>query len=205
MEEALDEFGVQQRMQQRMELASTFVNVGVGLASQPGNVPRARRPEGSNPSSPAGPSESVIVPQPEQDAQDELERVFRHELKSRHEPRTATFVYNEYYGLGDFEGKPIEGGLKALEDKYKTKWRRGDTAYQKAFSRIQQVVSCVNHAIKDQSREKENVLQQFDTLFDKKECSTLPKMVEQLKASGWLAKRTRKAADRSAEGPPSLV
>jgi hypothetical protein len=195
MEEVLDEFG----SQQRMELASTFVNVGVGLASQPGNVPRARRPEGSR----ASPSESVVVPQPERDAQDELERVVRHELRSRHEPRTATFVYNEYYGDGDFKGKPIEGGLKALEDKYKTKWRRGDTAYQKAFSRIRQVVYAVDHAIKEQTRAKEDVLQQLDTLFEEKGCSTLPRMVEQLQASGWLPKRNRKAVDRSAKGAPS--
>ena len=136
--------------------------------------------------SPPSPSASVVATE-----EDEFQRVLRHPLKSRHEPRSATAVYEEYYGQGSFVGMPIEGGLKGLEDKYKTKWRQGDKAYQKAFSRIQQVFSCVDRRMKEESKEKEAVLLELDELFDAKKSRTLTKMVEELQKTGWLPKRGR--------------
>ena len=121
----LHEFG----LQQRLELANQFISVGVGLATTTNQGrPKVATGVATNPSPPS-PSASVVATE-----EDEFQRVLRHPLKSRHEPRSATAVYEEYYGQGSFVGMPIEGGLKGLEDKYKTKWRQGDKAYQKAFS-----------------------------------------------------------------------
>ena len=152
----LQEFG----SQQRLELASQFVNIGVGLASQPPSpVLRATRANNDVPKEDDEVAESATIVATEEE---EFNRVLRHPLKCRHEPGTATAVYEEYYGLGEFQGKPIEGGLKGLEDKYQTRWRRGDTAYQKAFSRMKQLVSFVDSRMKEQSKEKEEVLEELD-------------------------------------------
>ena len=151
-----DEFGSQQRLQ----LVNQFISVGVGLATTTeGRRKVASKAVATNPSPPS-PSASVVATE-----EDEFHRVLRHPLKSRHEPRSATAVYDEYYGQGSFVGMPIEGGLKGLDDKYKRKWRQGDQAYQKAFSRIQQVVSCVDRRMKEESKEKEDVLSELDELF----------------------------------------
>lgn len=145
----------------------------------------ASKAAATNPSPPS-PSASVVATE-----EDEFHRVLRHPLKSRHEPRSATAVYDEYYGQGSFVGMPIEGGLKGLDDKYKRKWRQGDQAYQKAFSRIQQVVSCVDRRMKEESKEKEDVLSELDELFVAKKSRTLVKMVGELQKTGWLPKRGR--------------
>jgi hypothetical protein len=157
----LEDFG----SQQRMELANQFFNVGVGLATtrRPGRSstsPMMAAAEVATNPSPPSPSASVVATE-----EDEFLKVLRHPLKSRHEPRSATAVYHEYYGEGDFTGRPIDGGLKALEDKYKSKWRTGDHAYQRAFSRIQQVVSSVDRRMKEQSMDKDAVLEELDQLF----------------------------------------
>jgi Transcriptional activator of glycolytic enzymes len=177
----LENFG----SQQRLELANQFISVGVGLATT-NQVRRKVATEAATNPSPPSPSAAVVARE-----EDEFQRVLRHPLKSRHEPRSATAVYEEYYGQGSFVGMPIEGGLKGLDDKYKTKWRKGDPAYQKAFSRIQQVVSCVDHRMKEESKEKEAVLSELDELFDAKKSRTLAKMVEELQQTGWLPKRGR--------------
>jgi Transcriptional activator of glycolytic enzymes len=113
-------------------------------------------------------------------------------------------VYDEYKGEGEFSGKPIIGGLKGLDEKYNTKWRSGDAAYQKAYSRIKQVVSCVETRMKEQNRMREEVLQELDELFAEKECRNLTVMWCWLDCNSWGG--CRSGCERAAnKRPTSLV
>ena len=55
---------------------------------------------------------------------DELQKVIGHPLVVKH--YNLQSMYDEWFGLGKFEGKPIAGGIAALEKKYKTQWRKRD-------------------------------------------------------------------------------
>jgi hypothetical protein len=181
VEGLLDAFG----NQQRIELGTRFIRMGANMVSQP-ERPREAEPDNTSP------------PEVGNTEEQEFKRVLLHGLRSRFDARSATMVYDEYNGEGDFIGKPIVGGLKGLDEKYNTKWRRGDAAYQKAYSRIKQVVSCVETRMKEQNRTKEEVLEELDELFAEKECRNLTAMVARLQQLGWMSKRVRTIGQQEA-------
>ncbi len=51
--------------------------------------------------------------------------------------------YNEYYGLGKFEGAPISGGLLGMEDKFGAKWRKRVRGGAKHMSRLKAVMRAI--------------------------------------------------------------
>ena len=69
-----------------------------------------------------------------------------HKLASRRAPSVAA-MYKEWYGLEEFEGVPIEGGIDALEKQWGTKWRSGYTgAMQKRFSKRKMIITAISKA-----------------------------------------------------------
>ena len=95
----------------------------------------------------------AVTQERQQEVSDELERVKRHQLRHKH--LSVRSIWDEYYGLGEFKGVPIDGGIIALEAKYKTAWRNGKGTANRmsvAVGRSKMVVA----AIQQPARGREN-------------------------------------------------
>jgi hypothetical protein len=57
--------------------------------------------------------------------------------------KSVQSFYNEYYGLGDFEGVPISGGLFAMDDRFGAKWRKSVRGGAKHMSRLKAVMRAI--------------------------------------------------------------
>jgi Transcriptional activator of glycolytic enzymes len=151
------DFSCEQRQEVRMTLARNFMNVAVGLVGEQGSPSTSDSPSVSVPRLPATATTTNTT--------GDEEMIVRPELKNRSRPKSATAVYHEYHGLGDYEGQPIVGGLAAMDTKYKNKWRLGDGGYQKAYSRIQQIAKAVTIEVEQNGKEQEAVLAELDAKF----------------------------------------
>lgn len=82
-------------------------------------------------------------------------------------------MYKEFFGIGEFSGKPIVGGFAALEEKYKNKWRKGiySSADGVFFSRVKKLMSGLasasnvdegelNELVTDEASEWQPILQE---------------------------------------------
>ena len=68
---------------------------------------------------------------------DELNDVIGHPLVTKH--YNLQSMYDEWFGLNKFEGKPIAGGIAALEKKFKTQWRKRDVKKANRVSRQKRI------------------------------------------------------------------
>jgi hypothetical protein len=57
--------------------------------------------------------------------------------------KSVQSFYNEYYGLEDFDGVPISGGLLAMEEKFGAKWRKSVRGGAKHMSRLKAVMRAI--------------------------------------------------------------
>jgi hypothetical protein len=190
------EYGDHQLAAMSMNLAKQFANVAVGLAAQGLSPPKAIARQKS--ATPVRPAPAVAKNKTNEGDEAELSRVFQHDVKNFRNPKSVSLIHQEYHGEGAYKDVPVVGGLKRLEDKYGTKWRSkkiaGSTGspakegYQKAFSRMQLIVKCVDRQISD-GKEKAEVLKEMDELFVKEKCKTLQQFRDCLKKSQILPKQ----------------
>jgi hypothetical protein len=102
-------------------------------------------------------------------------------------------LYNEFYGLGEFEGKPVAGGLAKLDELFKTKWRQGFSGGQKKeWSRLTQTIVGINAHIVELGGDKGKALDNLNVVFQEKlgVNHTTSKMVKHMQESGLLVKGT---------------
>ena len=95
-------------------------------------------------------------------------------------------LYQEWYGLGPFEGVPISGGIDALETRYKTSWRQGfSSAETQHFSRSFRVIKAIKFMEETKGISTEASIAELEQVFmaSKKKLSTF---VEKLKREGLL-------------------
>ena len=75
-------------------------------------------------------------------------------------------LWMEWWGQGDYEGKPIEGGFAQLEELYKAKWRGHlDAAQKRHFSRIKLIVGGIKTMIETSDQPACLVLADLDEIF----------------------------------------
>jgi hypothetical protein len=91
----------------------------------------------------APPPPAPEVASPSEPNEEGLGLLLRPPIRCRHNLKSASAIYNEYKGKGEFEGVPIVGGFEAMDCLYKTKWRVGDGGYQKAYSRVLMICKAV--------------------------------------------------------------
>jgi hypothetical protein len=128
---------------------------------------------------------------------------FGHKVLMGYSPANSIFeVYNEYYGIEEFNGKPIEGGLHAMEQQYGIKWRKVGTywtsAEQKHFSRIKCIIAGVENAVA-QGQEKLVVLRMLQHIYQgdrTKRGTNLAGCVTYLQEQGYLEKKARNKRSR---------
>ena len=106
-------------------------------------------------------------------------------------------IYAEYYGDGDYRDVPM-GGIFALEQKYKTKWRKVGKHYSPAEDKQLGRVRKVMEAIKTRIEAGEDYLLVLDDLDEVcgPSCN-LAGLVSHCQENGWIEKRAarkRKAA-----------
>jgi len=100
-------------------------------------------------------------------------------------------LYDEFYGLGRFEGKPVPGGFAKLEEVHKTKWRQGFSRGQKKeWSRLTMTIRGINRHIEELGGDAPRALDNLDLVFQEKGGinHTTSKMVTYMQEKGLLAK-----------------
>ena len=79
-------------------------------------------------------------------------------------------VWNEWYGIREFNGLPIPGGIHEMERRYKSKWRQLGKYYtaaeQKHFSRVSQIIKGIRNRL-DAGEELDNVCADLTQIFSK--------------------------------------
>jgi hypothetical protein len=81
------------------------------------------------------------------------------------QPSSVAAMYNAWYGLEDYAGIPVPGGIEKMEQQHKMAWRAHlTTAEKKHFSRFSIVIKSVKQQVTN-GRELNEVLLQFDNLF----------------------------------------
>ena len=131
--------------------------------------------------------------QQQQENKDESVDVTSHPPSS-HQPRpkhmSLVTLYQEWYGLGDFDGIPIAGGIESMERKMKSRWRKHFSgAQKKSFSRTKDVIDGINRRVQTSNLTLEAVIDEWDVLYRGEwKCSTY-KMSEWLKDNGFLGRK----------------
>lgn len=100
-------------------------------------------------------------------------------------------LFNEFYGLGRFEGKPVPGGFAELEKLFKTKWRQGFSRGQKKeWSQLTLTIRGINQHIEELGGDTPRALDNLDLVFQDKGGvnHTTSKMVTYMQEKGLLVK-----------------
>ena len=114
------------------------------------------------------------------------------------EPETIRTIYSEYKGRAAFEEMPIEGGLEACEQKFKSKWRSHFTSsFQRRFSRMGMLCRAIDQQVED-GRLLNDVITDWDQLYVKagQHGKSLSGLVNQLQANGGITKKGRRKKKR---------
>jgi hypothetical protein len=161
-------------------------------------VPIAASVEDPSPPNPSPPNPNQPSPPMDVDDDDEaapspspirLHNVIGHHPKPTY--LSMNELFNEYYGLGRFEGKPVCGGFDKLEKVFKTKWRQGFSRGQKKeWSRLTMTIRGINQHIEELGGDSSRALDNLDLVFQEKGGvnHTTSKMVAYMQEQGLLVK-----------------
>jgi len=113
----------------------------------------------------------------------------------------ATKIHEQYYGVGEYEGKPVDGGFAKLEASG-TSWRSTyNNSQLQHFSKLKRIVRAIDDKI-ESGQSRGSVLAEFDALWTMEEVNmNATKMITKLQQLGIVkhAARKRKAEqDRAA-------
>jgi hypothetical protein len=118
-----------------------------------------------------------------------------HKPKSHHV--SVEQMYNEWYGVGEFEGIPIQGGIEAMEQKYKNRWRATmSSAESQRFSRVKRVVKAIAEIVSKEMKELSAVLHEFQTKYESCD-KRLGPFVDKLAESGLRQKKKRRGTQQN--------
>ena len=106
----------------------------------------------------------------------------------------ATSMFEQFYGLGEYSGKPIDGGFAKLEESGTT-WRSVYSNSQlQRFSKFKRIVGAMDEKMKAQSQA--DVLAEFDALWTTEDVNrNETKMIAKLQQLGLVKVATRKRKD----------
>lgn len=113
----------------------------------------------------------------------------------------ATQIYEQYFGVGEYEGKPVDGGFAKLEAAG-TSWRSTyNNSQMQHFSKLKRIVGAIENKIEN-GQNLESVLAEFDALWTTEEVNMNPtKMISKLQQLGIVkqARRKKKAQQDRAQ------
>ncbi len=115
-----------------------------------------------------------------------------HEFYANH--KSVQGFYDEYYGLGKFEGVPISGGLFGMEDKFGAKWRKRVRGGAKHMSRLKAVMRAIGDMSASEGGSLEHSIGVLEKVFRDKGVEggkqRLSNLVDILKKQGIVASAT---------------
>ena len=113
--------------------------------------------------------------------------------------RSLHTMWHEWFGLGDYRGKPIEGGIERAEETLKNKWRKHFSAAEtKQFSRTKAVIQGILTKMDTENKEAVQAIDELEEVYISKAVNKkLSTMVETLKSMGLIGKQ--KARGKSAK------
>lgn len=128
-----------------------------------------------------GNSQPSFLPTTTNNNQDESQ--IDHRLRSTHD--NIRSIYNEWFGLGDFEGVPISGGIAECEKKFGRKWRNKNSANR--ISRQSRVCSALQKEV-DGGKSLDDVCREWDKVYINDCRKNLLKFVSWLQVNNFLSK-----------------
>jgi len=107
---------------------------------------------------------------------------------------SATEIFEQYHGLGEYVGKPIDGGFASLEESGTT-WRSGyNNSQVQHFSKVKRIVRAMEEKIGVEGQA--SVFEEFNSLWTMEEVNMNPtKMISKLQQLGILKVASRKRKD----------
>jgi uncharacterized protein YoxC len=111
---------------------------------------------------------------------------------------TVRSMYNEWYGLGEFESVPVAGGIEALEKEHGRKWRRPKT--DDRVTRQARICRKIRELVEVGDRRLDEVLDEWSEIYKKRNCN-LKRLIQDLQEKGILSKNRNRgqSAARNAE------
>jgi Transcriptional activator of glycolytic enzymes len=175
---------------QKKDVALEIARVALEHILRSGGGGAAATPPQRPPSPLAAPAAEDPGPDDERDDV----TIYKHAtIHQRNQPTSVSSIYEEYYGIGNFKDRPMVGGFAGLEEKFKMKWREGDTSYNRAFLRMKQIVDCIDNEATTSGRPVADVLKQIDELFIANTCNSTAKVIRILQEENLIPKRARRA------------
>ena len=98
-------------------------------------------------------------------------------------------IWDEWHGLGSFEGVPMEGGLEAMEATFKSKWRKHLDGQH--FSRTRRVVLGIREYTASEGVDKATAIEALEAIF-KESGRSVANMVVKLQELGHLKKKAKR-------------
>ena len=118
-----------------------------------------------------------------------------HHLKFKH--KTIRSLYNEWYGLDEFDSVPLPGGINKLELDHKNGWRKHFSGSEnKHHSRVKRVIKGIKKQAMDDSKSPIEVIDAWEAMFEGELKCSVSKLEEWMKTKGLLrtlAARGKKA------------
>ena len=135
----------------------------------------------------------------------DLQQVLGHKLTTGNCPAdNMNMAWNEWHGLHNYNGIPVDGGIECLDRLYGTQWRPlartkeeisterpWGPADQKHYSRVSQCIRGIQYAIEHEGRELQEILRELTHKFVQRKGGGLSGVVKQLQDNGYLQKKER--------------
>ena len=119
----------------------------------------------------------------------------RHRCTYKHQ--SLRDIHDEWFGIGAFYNKPVQGGWEVLESQHKSRWRKHFTvSEEKAFSRLKWIVKGMRNK---QSRTKESLMDvcnRWNEIYEGQCKKSLSKMEDWLKKEGIITTTLQKVINR---------
>jgi hypothetical protein len=107
---------------------------------------------------------------------------------------SMTSLWNEYYGMGAFQDKPVVGGIEFLEQHYGNgKWRKHIVKSEsKFFTRFKNVALAARAYIEVGEKSIDEGLGELDAIFEQEAKSAVPNMLLWFQANNYFVKRAKR-------------
>ena len=109
-----------------------------------------------------------------------------HHIKYKHTSLCA--VHNEWYGVDEYNNIPVEGGIKFLEERFKSKWRKHFVpSEEKAFSRLKRIINGMKKESERTGRDTYEIAVSWSKTYEVECKKSLSKMECWMKTQGIIA------------------
>jgi hypothetical protein len=110
------------------------------------------------------------------------------------QPRSFYALYNEWYGGGpDFEDVPVPGGIAALEEKFKARWRRHFKSHEvKEFSRRRMCINAIEVYATREGVSQAKAIDKLNDIFEQEAKRKVPCMANLMQRMGLIEKKARR-------------